>query len=57
MNDRGQTEYEDALIFKTFIFQFANAYFAMYYTAFIKASPLLKRQLDLTVTRTDPSEI
>jgi hypothetical protein len=23
-------EYDDALIFKTFVFQFANAYFAMY---------------------------
>ena len=30
-NHRDQTDYDDALILKTFVFQFANAYFTLWY--------------------------
>jgi len=35
-NHRTETEHEDALIIKTFLFQFANSYTALFYIAFIK---------------------
>mmetsp|Transcript_2675 Transcript_2675/g.4513 ORF Transcript_2675/g.4513 Transcript_2675/m.4513 type:complete len:767 (+) Transcript_2675:110-2410(+) len=35
-NHRTDTEYEDALIAKTFMFQFVNSYATFYYTAFVK---------------------
>jgi len=35
-NHRTDTEYEDALIAKTFMFQFVNSYATFYYTAFAK---------------------
>jgi len=35
-NYRTETEYEDALIFKTFLFQFFNSYTALFYLAFVK---------------------
>mmetsp|Transcript_78992 Transcript_78992/g.157038 ORF Transcript_78992/g.157038 Transcript_78992/m.157038 type:complete len:593 (-) Transcript_78992:220-1998(-) len=37
-NHRTQTDFDDALIVKTMIFQFINSYVALYYIAFIKAS-------------------
>lgn len=37
-NHRTQTEYEDALIIKTFCFQFINSYISLFYIAFLKAS-------------------
>lgn len=36
-NHRTKTAYEDALIMKTFLFQFVNSYIALFYIAFIKA--------------------
>lgn len=36
-NHRTDTQYEDALITKTFLFQFFNSYSALLYVAFIKA--------------------
>ena len=39
--------YEDALILKTFLFQFVNAYFSLFYTAFVKSSPFVKDLLQL----------
>ena len=36
-NHRTETEYEDALIVKTFLFQFFNSYSALFYIAFFKA--------------------
>mmetsp|Transcript_20422 Transcript_20422/g.69393 ORF Transcript_20422/g.69393 Transcript_20422/m.69393 type:complete len:748 (+) Transcript_20422:84-2327(+) len=36
-NHRTDTEYEDALIAKVFVFQFVNSYAALFYIAFIKA--------------------
>ena len=35
-NHRTDTEYEDALIAKTFIFQFVNSYISLFYIAFVK---------------------
>ena len=35
-NHRFQTEFEDSLITKTCLFQFVNAYFSLFYIAFIK---------------------
>ena len=35
-NHRTQTEFEDALILKTFTFQFINSYTSLFYIAFIK---------------------
>lgn len=35
-NHRTDTEYEDALISKTFMFQFVNSYASLFYIAFIK---------------------
>ena len=35
-NHRTDTEYEDALIAKTFIFQFVNSFASMFYIGFIK---------------------
>lgn len=35
-NHRTDTEYEDALIAKTFLFQFVNSYAALFYIAFVK---------------------
>jgi hypothetical protein len=37
-NWRTDTEYEDNLIAKTFVFQFVNSYAALIYIAFIKVS-------------------
>jgi len=36
-NHRTDTEHEDALITKTFIFQFCNSYGALFYLAFVRA--------------------
>eukprot|EP00698_Gefionella_okellyi_P015918 TRINITY_DN4523_c0_g1_i1.p1 TRINITY_DN4523_c0_g1~~TRINITY_DN4523_c0_g1_i1.p1 ORF type:complete len:721 (-),score=185.11 TRINITY_DN4523_c0_g1_i1:896-3058(-) len=36
-NHRTETEYQDALITKTFLFQFINSYFTMFYIAFFKS--------------------
>ena len=36
-NFRTETEYEDALIIKTFCFQFFNSYTALFYIAFVKS--------------------
>eukprot|EP01043_Picozoa_sp_COSAG02_P095077 COSAG02_NODE_31469_length_533_cov_0.764977_1_plen_141_part_10 len=49
-NHKYGKDHDYALIYKTFVFQFANAYFVMYYTAFVKASPLIKDQLGLEGT-------
>jgi hypothetical protein len=35
-NHRTDTEYEDALIAKTFVFQFVNSYASLFYIAFVK---------------------
>jgi anoctamin-10/anoctamin-7 len=35
-NHRKETNYEDALIGKTFIFQFVNSYMSLFYIAFLK---------------------
>lgn len=35
-NHRTETEYEDHLITKLFLFQFVNAYIALFYVAFYK---------------------
>ncbi|GLE06180.1 hypothetical protein PINS_up015391 [Pythium insidiosum] len=35
-NHRTDTEYEDHLIGKTFLFQFVNSYFSLFYVAFLK---------------------
>lgn len=35
-NHRTETEYEDALIAKTFVFQFINSFSPMFYIAFVK---------------------
>ena len=37
-NHRTETEFEDALIIKTFLFQFVNSYVSLYYIAFIKGN-------------------
>ena len=37
-NYRTETEYNDALIIKTIIFQFVNSYITLFYIAFIKSS-------------------
>mmetsp|Transcript_84755 Transcript_84755/g.169282 ORF Transcript_84755/g.169282 Transcript_84755/m.169282 type:complete len:737 (-) Transcript_84755:133-2343(-) len=39
-NHRTETEYEDALIIKTFTFQAFNSYFALIYVAFVKATEI-----------------
>ena len=39
-NHRTPTEHEDALIVKTFCFQFINSYISLFYVAFIKAAQL-----------------
>jgi anoctamin-10/anoctamin-7 len=36
-NHRTQSEYEDALVVKTFLFQFVNSYFTLFYIAFFKS--------------------
>ena len=36
-NHRTQTEYDDALIIKTVVFQFVNSYILLFYIAFIKS--------------------
>jgi len=36
-NHRTQTEYDDALTFKIFLFQFVNSYISLYYIAFFKS--------------------
>lgn len=46
-NHKYEKEHDDNLILKTFMFQFANAYFVMYYTVFVKASPMIKDELGL----------
>jgi hypothetical protein len=48
-NHRTRTDYEDALIVKTFAFQFINSYIALFYIAFIKAFRV--NLLDLVRTR------
>lgn len=35
-NHRTDTQYEDALIAKTFIFQFVNSFASLFYTSFVK---------------------
>jgi len=41
-NHRTDTDYSDALIAKTFVFQFVNSYISLYYIAFVKdAKPSL----------------
>lgn len=35
-NHRKNTEYEDSLVVKTFLFQFVNSYISLYYIAFVK---------------------
>ena len=37
-NHRTETQHEDKLIIKIFVFQFINSYFALVYLAFIKVS-------------------
>ena len=37
-NHRTETEHEDALIVKLFVFQFFNSYMALFYIAFVKAA-------------------
>ena len=37
-NHRTDSEHEDALILKTFLFQFCNSYGALFYIAFIKVA-------------------
>ena len=37
-NHRTETDYENTLIFKTFLFQFANSYTALFYIAFVKGT-------------------
>eukprot|EP00455_Lapot_gusevi_P038989 TRINITY_DN4368_c0_g1_i1.p1 TRINITY_DN4368_c0_g1~~TRINITY_DN4368_c0_g1_i1.p1 ORF type:complete len:875 (+),score=361.69 TRINITY_DN4368_c0_g1_i1:82-2706(+) len=37
-NHRTATQYEDSLIAKTFLFQFVNSYFSLFYIAFFKGS-------------------
>jgi hypothetical protein len=44
-NHRTDTEYEDSLIAKIFVFQFVNSYTSFYYLAFI--APYLSRPVDL----------
>ena len=39
-NHRTETEYTDALVIKTFAFQFVNSYASLFYIAFIKAAEL-----------------
>ena len=39
-NHRTETAYEDALILKTFCFQFVNSYVTLFYIAFLKASQI-----------------
>eukprot|EP00298_Acanthocystis_sp_HF-20_P014252 c20694_g1_i1.p1 GENE.c20694_g1_i1~~c20694_g1_i1.p1 ORF type:complete len:749 (+),score=243.26 c20694_g1_i1:36-2249(+) len=38
-NHRTATQHEDALIIKTFLFQFVNSYISLFYIAFIKKDP------------------
>lgn len=40
-NHRTNTEYEDALITKTFLFEFVNSFISLFYTAFVKPHLLL----------------
>jgi anoctamin-10/anoctamin-7 len=40
-NHRTDTEYEDALITKTFLFEFVNSFISLFYTAFVKPQLLL----------------
>lgn len=47
-NHRTDTEYEDSLIAKTFVFQFVNSYASFYYLAFI--APYLPRPPQLSDT-------
>lgn len=35
-NHRTESEYENALILKNFIFQFVNSYISLFYIAFLK---------------------
>jgi len=37
-NHRTETSYENTLIFKTFVFQFANSYTTLFYIAFVKGT-------------------
>eukprot|EP01052_Picozoa_sp_SAG31_P046534 SAG31_NODE_8941_length_1359_cov_2.057143_2_plen_227_part_00 len=43
-NIRQPTAYEDALIYKNFLFQFVNNYFALFFIAFLKEGEIWGRQ-------------
>ena len=44
-NHRTQTEYDDALIIKLFVFQFCNSYSSLYYIAFFRGRVSLNHDL------------
>ena len=43
-NHRTNTQYEDALITKTFVFEMINNYFVLFFIAFLKEGKLFGRQ-------------
>ncbi|DAZ96612.1 TPA: hypothetical protein N0F65_000178 [Lagenidium giganteum] len=53
-NHRTDTEYEDHLIGKTFLFQFVNSYAALFYTAFIKPNISSEKCLPV-LAKADPA--
>jgi hypothetical protein len=46
-NHRTQTEYDDNLILKNFVFQFVNNYFVLFYIAYMRQVPLDSVGLDI----------